>query len=604
MAEAGGPRDAPEPGEGGSPPSGIGASFETGPAPGEPGPPSGEPTSPSGEPAPQSADAARVSAEPAPLSAETDPASEMPAQGGPTRIFKRVRGLFRMPRSRSGLFALLLVLGGVGGAAAFTGGALIHWTETADFCGRCHQMGPELAAYAAGPHSEVACAECHVEPGVAGWIKAKANGTRQLAQVILDLYPKPVPPPDHDNLPSPTDTCMRCHTVERLALAQLKTRTQYTEDETNTRQFVGLMIRPGGGDVFDVDRSVHWHVLADVEYVASDPAAQSIDWVRVIADDGSVREFIAQDRIRVSGDVQPDVDLILAGGEEHRMNCIDCHNRAGHPIPNPRRAVDRDLAAGRLDPSLPYLKREAMRLLWAGYPDEATADHEIERLREFYAIQYPLFADEMGVQINRAIDRLKVLYREAATPEMQVSALTYPDNLGHTDFAGCFRCHDGGHFLVRDGAVTTEAIPSQCDTCHTFPQIGRAVASLPLGVPPETHRDALFVFNHRSVATDVDPGTQSCGECHARDYCANCHDTGAVTVDHDTMLTNHAAVIRSSGAEACAYCHQPVYCARCHSEPVLPGSQPFTVGATGALPPRTEATGPPGLDWPLLSIVP
>jgi hypothetical protein len=74
-----------------------------------------------------------------------------------------------------------------------------------------------------------------------------------------------------------------------------------------------------------------------------------------------------------------------------------------------------------------------------------------------------------------------------------------------------------------------------------------------------------------------------------------------VTVDHDAMLTNHALVIRTSGAEACAYCHQPVYCARCHTEPVLPGSQPFAEGATGALPRRPDATGPPGLEWPLLS---
>ena len=43
--------------------------------------------------------------------------------------------------------------------------------------------------------------------------------------------------------------------------------------------------------------------------------------------------------------------------------------------------------------------------------------------------------------------------------------------------------------------------------------------------------------------------------------------TGAVTVDHDTMSTNHAQVIRDQGNQACAYCHQPVYCARCHAEP-------------------------------------
>ena len=38
------------------------------------------------------------------------------------------------------------------------------------------------------------------------------------------------------------------------------------------------------------------------------------------------------------------------------------------------------------------------------------------------------------------------------------------------------------------------------------------------------------------------------------------------------MLTNHAAVIRTSGNAACAYCHQRPYCARCHTEDVLPAN--------------------------------
>ncbi len=63
-------------------------------------------------------------------------------------------------------------------AAVWTSVTVIQWTETANFCGRCHQMGPELAAYEAGPHRDVTCGECHVEPGVAGWVKAKLNGTR------------------------------------------------------------------------------------------------------------------------------------------------------------------------------------------------------------------------------------------------------------------------------------------------------------------------------------------------------------------------------------------------------------------------------------------
>jgi hypothetical protein len=38
---------------------------------------------------------------------------------------------------------------------------------------------------------------------------------------------------------------------------------------------------------------------------------------------------------------------------------------------------------------------------------------------------------------------------------------TYPNNLGHTDFPGCFRCHDGSH-TTADG----QTISQDCSACH------------------------------------------------------------------------------------------------------------------------------------------
>jgi nitrate/TMAO reductase-like tetraheme cytochrome c subunit len=555
---------------------------------------------PDREPEPTSAGATALeaSADDATATTAVEDAAVAPAGASAprrrSRFYLRGRRL-QLPRSRRGLFALLLVLSGLGGVATFSAVSLIHWTETADFCGRCHTMAPELAAYEAGPHRDVACAECHVEPGITGWIEAKLNGTRQLVEVVLGTFPEPIPPVDHSSLPHASDTCARCHDVEREALAALKTRTQFSEDEANTRQFVGLLVRPGGGDVFNVNRSVHWHVLRNVTYASSDPRATNIDYVAATTPDGSIREFIAQDRVRVAEDAQPDIDAIKATDRLTTMTCYDCHNRAGHAILNPRTELDKDLSTGVIDATLPYIKREGMRILWTTYESQAVADAAADGLRDFYRLKYPSVYEAKAAQINTAVNQLKVLYRLSATPEMKVSARTYPDHLGHTDFPGCFRCHDGGHFLVKDGVVTKQAIPSTCDTCHTFPQIGPAVASLPLGEPPVTHREALFVFNHKFVATSLDPGTQSCGECHARDYCVNCHSTGAVTVDHDEMATNHAKVIRDQGNTACAYCHQPVYCARCHAQPVLPVTTPFLQGST------IPVDAPEGVSWPLTS---
>ena len=90
--------------------------------------------------------------------------------------------------SRRGLFVLVVLVGALG--ATFTIGTVVavQWTETADFCGRCHTMGPELKAYEMSPHREVACVECHTEPGIAGWVKAKVNGTKQLVEVLTGTF--------------------------------------------------------------------------------------------------------------------------------------------------------------------------------------------------------------------------------------------------------------------------------------------------------------------------------------------------------------------------------------------------------------------------------
>jgi hypothetical protein len=198
-----------------------------------------------------------VPASAAPASAEPAPAVP-PAP--PRRRFDRVRrlrNLFRIPRTRRGMFALLLVLAGLGGAAAFTGNTLIHWTETADFCGR-HIYARAAAYEAAAQRGRRRSATSSRAPAGSRPRRTAPRSPRS----SWALYLKLVPPPDHDNPPSPTGTCMRCHTVERLALAHR--RAPSTLRTRRTPASSSGLIWPGGGDVRRRP-SVHWHVLADVE---------------------------------------------------------------------------------------------------------------------------------------------------------------------------------------------------------------------------------------------------------------------------------------------------------------------------------------------------
>ncbi len=48
---------------------------------------------------------------------------------------------------------------------------------------------------------------------------------------------------------------------------------------------------------------------------------------------------------------------------------------------------------------------------------------------------------------------------------MKASLENYPNNIGHKDWPGCFRCHDGQH-KTADGKRTIKA--NDCNACHTI----------------------------------------------------------------------------------------------------------------------------------------
>jgi hypothetical protein len=301
--------------------------------------------------------------------------------------------------------------------------------------------------------------------------------------------------------------------------------------------------------------------------------------------DGTKTQYLAANKVSLSSDANPDLAQLATDERTRTMDCLDCHNRIGHSTPNTSRAVDEAMSAGTISPALPYIKKYSVDLLDASYPNEADAAVAMETLREKYQDNYPAVATKLSAQIDMAIVELTRIYGELATPEMKVQAATYPDNLGHKGGPGCFRCHDGAHYKVVNGKVTTDTIPSSCSTCHTFPQIGGSVTGLVLAGAPESHNEKLWVFSHKDAAASVasarnaelkhepaksvDPSGTACGTCHQRSYCENCHASGAIKVDHDQMLYNHAESIKLAGGKACAYCHQPVYCASCHQGNVL-----------------------------------
>ena len=69
-------------------------------------------------------------------------------------------------------------------------------------------------------HRSVACTECHVTPGIQGYAAAKMNGTKQLVEVMLRNYPRPIVA--GNKVPRARFTCVRCHDATVVETNQAK----------------------------------------------------------------------------------------------------------------------------------------------------------------------------------------------------------------------------------------------------------------------------------------------------------------------------------------------------------------------------------------------
>ena len=328
----------------------------------------------------------------------------------------------------------------------------VEYSESTGFCtGVCHTpMEPEAVAHANAVHASVSCASCHVGPGATGFVSAKMGGVRRLKAVVTGSVTRPVPVPVHD-LPETAGTCFSCHTPERYIGDKVKRVREYADDEGSTEQVTTLTMKVGGGGFENGGpHGIHWHASPQtrIEYVATDAARETIVWVRV-TDARGTRDYttdgVTSDRI--------------AAGVRRVMDCTDCHNRAGHPIQTTaERGLNLAIEQGLVPRGLPFVRREALASLKQEYPDRATADQQIEsRLRGFYS-------QGAGVdqgQLTQAIAAVRRLHATNVFPAMNVTWGTYPNQLGHVDSNGCFRCHDDLHKSPAGKAITQD-----CETCH------------------------------------------------------------------------------------------------------------------------------------------
>jgi hypothetical protein len=330
----------------------------------------------------------------------------------------------------------------------------VEHMETAQFCGQsCHVMEPQFVSHSDTPHAKVPCVECHVAPGAAGWFRSKMAGVRQLKDVVLNSYARPIASAMESNRLVPaSETCEGCHWSQRVIGPRLRTISTYKDDEANTLSKTVLLMSVGGGPAGGI-HGAHLGPGVEIRYRAADAKRQTIPWVSYRnRNTNASRTYLAQDAAPESIESLP----------QFAMQCVDCHNRPTHIFEPPERAVDKALSSGAIPADLPFVRKKGVELLRAGYAGRDEAAKTIrDRLGAFYREKYGDMDSKRPGDIARAAGALIQIYNRNVFPDLGVTWGTYPNNLGHTDSPGCFRCHDDAH-----SAPDKRTISQDCGVCH------------------------------------------------------------------------------------------------------------------------------------------
>lgn len=387
-----------------------------------------------------------------------------------------------------------LLLFGMGAVAflllsAFGSYQSYHVAESNTFCGEvCHRaMNPEFERYQRGAHARVDCVDCHIGSGAVWFVKAKLNGIHQLIAYTMTGYKVPIGTP-LKNLRPAQDTCEKCHWPAKFAGNVEMMFYHYLSDKKNTPYTVRMLMHVNTNRPGQPMGGIHWHVSKDerVEYYASDDKRQNIPWMRVTnLKTNQVRVFHTED---FKG--TPAADQIRV------MDCMDCHNRPAHTFPTANDLVEKSMADGAISLKLPYIKREAVHAMTQ---EEIKTDAEAPGLIADYLRQKYSDPAYAGV-LPGTIAEVQRLFATAIFPNRKADWRVYPNNIGHKDWLGCFRCHDGMH-ETDDGQTVSH---SDCTSCHSILTQGD-------GAELEHLSAKGMDFQHPGGELD---DTLTCSDCH------------------------------------------------------------------------------------------
>lgn len=432
----------------------------------------------------------------------------------------RTRNILFVAAALSAVFIVVLAIGIAGW----------EYTNSDHFCAViCHDVHPEEPyAHQASQHARVACVECHM--GRLPTFKMMAVKATHVGEIwgMITGYERPLTAP---RIPASRRACEGCHSEQPHQYDSIRVRKHYAPDEANTETTIRLVLRTAGGAAREGEGlGIHWHTANQVRFIAADPKKQNIPWLEVTRADGSTVTYADM--------TQPIKESEIEESEKRIMDCVDCHNRIGHPFLNPERVLDDALAEGRLSRRFPYVKARLIELLQQDFTTEEEALRRVEEAWDRYLLDFPNIAtdypDEIAKSRRYMRERQKFVANLMARSKFRepgVSWRSFPNTTGHFYSPGCFRCHSGKH-------VNAEGQPIRvnCTLCHEIPVIVSEGKPEPKVLPspglssPDFHRAPDFMANHMVLAMEDEEGCQGChgeisfGEDNTS-FCSNlaCH---------------------------------------------------------------------------------
>jgi hypothetical protein len=419
------------------------------------------------------------------------------------------RWLFVLPYLVVTVIFIILVSGGIYGW---------QYTNSPGFCGYvCHTMPPENAAYLISPHANVYCTECHVGRSPLGTeVARKTQDVNEIFSEVFHTYTFPI----SANATRPARiTCEKCHQPEAFSGNKLIVINHYTPDQNNTPLSIYLMMKTGGGaNLQGVASGIHWHVINKVEYYSTDPLDQTIPFVRMVNADGTTTDYVDTEANFDPSKIDP--------SKLKTVDCITCHNRVTHNFAQPSDSVDNAMAAGLISPTIPEVRKKAVEVLSVAYSSQPVAMSGIAGLANYYKQYYSDFYSSNTDQINAAIKELQTIYDQTVFVDQKVDWTTHPNNLGHIESAGCFRCHDGKHMNAQQKAIRLE-----CNLCHSIPAVATSKDFLTnieinRGPEPASHLNPNWISLHHNAFDST---------------CSNCHTTGDPGGTSNTSFCSNSA---------------------------------------------------------------